>query len=128
MPAPDALTGRTGAQTSRLPMSGRIESRMGGAVAAGHPLPLPFAGQTAYIVPVGRAIIMTPKRFNEAIEIVGLTKESAHLFFGVDDRLARRWLSGEFVIPRTVELLVELMVSHDLTAERVEQITRIDDE
>jgi hypothetical protein len=94
----------------------------------GHPLPLPFAGQTAYIVPVGRAIIMTPKRFNDAIEIVGLTKESAHLFFGVDDRLARRWLSGEFVIPRTVELLVELMVSHDLTAERVEQITRIDDE
>jgi len=71
---------------------------------------------------------MTPKRFNDAIEIVGLTKESAHLFFGVDDRLARRWLSGEFVIPRTVELLVELMVSHDLTAERVEQITRIDDE
>ena len=111
-------------------VAGRIESThgrgYGGAPLA--PIPLPFAGQTAYIVPVGRAIIMTPKRFNEAIEIVGLTKESAHLFFGVDDRLARRWLSGEFVIPRTVELLVELMVSHDLTAERVEQITRIDDE
>jgi hypothetical protein len=34
----------------------------------------------------------------------------------------------ELVIPRTVELLVELMVSYDLTAERVEQTTRINDE
>jgi hypothetical protein len=71
---------------------------------------------------------LTPDRFREAIETVGLTKESAHLFFGVNDGLVRQWMSGELVIPRTVELLVELMVSHDLTAERVEQITRIDDE
>jgi hypothetical protein len=101
-------------------------ARTGGAVTGADPISLPFAGQTAYVVRVGGAFIMTPKRFKEAIEIVGLTKESAHLFFGVNDKLVGRWMSGELVIPRTVELLVELMVSYDLTAERVEQITRID--
>jgi hypothetical protein len=65
---------------------------------------------------------MTPERFRETIEAIGLTKTSAHLFFGVNDRLVRRWMSGEYEIPRAVELLVELMITVGITAEQVEQI------
>jgi hypothetical protein len=71
---------------------------------------------------------MTPERFREAIETVGLTPLSAHLFFGVNDRLVRRWMSGEYDIPRTVELLLELMLSFGITAERIEQITGNDND
>jgi hypothetical protein len=71
---------------------------------------------------------VTPERFKEAIETVGLTPLSAHLFFGVNDRLVRRWLSGEYDIPRAVELLLELMLSLGMTAEEVGQIAGNDND
>jgi hypothetical protein len=71
---------------------------------------------------------LTPERFKEAIETVGLTPLSAHLFFGVNDRLVRRWLSGEYDIPRAVEVLIELMIALGVTAEQVEQITGNDND
>jgi hypothetical protein len=70
---------------------------------------------------------MTPERFHEAIKTVGLTKESAHSFLRVDNRVIKRWWSGQYDIPHSVELLLEMMVALGLTAERVNKITRIDD-
>ena len=53
---------------------------------------------------------LTPERFHEAIKTIGLTKELAHLFLGVDNRVINRWWSGQD-IPRSVELLLELMIA-----------------
>ena len=63
---------------------------------------------------------LTPERFHRAIETIGLTKESARSFLGVDNRAINRWWSGQD-IPRSVELLLELMIALGLTAERVLQ-------
>ena len=63
---------------------------------------------------------LTGDRFHEAINTIGLTKESAHMFLGVDNRVINRWWSGQD-IPRSVELLLELMIALGLSAERVRQ-------
>jgi hypothetical protein len=70
---------------------------------------------------------LAPERFHEAIETIGLTKESAHSFLGVDNRMINRWWSGQYDIPHSVELLLELMIALGLKAERVEKLTRIAD-
>ena len=69
---------------------------------------------------------LTGDRFHEAIKTIGLTKDSAHLFLGVDNRVINRWWSGHD-IPRSVELLLELMIALGLSAERVDKLTRIAD-
>ena len=69
---------------------------------------------------------LTGDRFHEAINTIGLTKESAHMFLGVDNRVINRWWSGQD-IPRSVELLLELMIALGLSAERVDKLTRIAD-
>ena len=67
---------------------------------------------------------LSGERFYEAIKTIGLTKESAHMFLGVDNRVINRWWSGQD-IPRSVELLLELMIALGLSAERVNKLTRI---
>ena len=54
--------------------------------------------------------------YRTAIAEVGLTPTSAARFFRVNERLARRWASGDLPIPYSVELSLNLMIRLKLTA------------
>jgi len=59
---------------------------------------------------------MTPKRYSETIEKLGLTQVAAGHFLGISDRQSRRYIAGDREIPRDIELLLDLMVRLKLTA------------
>ena len=60
--------------------------------------------------------VMTKDDYRAAIAAIGLTPTSAARFFRVNERLARRWASGELPIPYSVELSLRLMIQLELTA------------
>jgi hypothetical protein len=53
---------------------------------------------------------MTPERYAQVIDKLGLSQVKAAKFLGHDPRTSRRWISGDLVIPKAVAMLLELMV------------------
>jgi pyocin large subunit-like protein len=53
---------------------------------------------------------MSPSEFRAALAALGLPVVGAARVFGVNQRTAQRWASGEQEVPRAVELALTLMV------------------
>lgn len=56
---------------------------------------------------------MTPERFKYITVHYNFRHDGVSRFFGVNERTARRWASGEMPIPRYIGLLLELMIRTD---------------
>ena len=54
-----------------------------------------------------------------AIERLGLSQEGLGRFLGVQGRSVRRWISGEWPVPKPVALLLRLMVRLDIMPDDV---------
>ena len=65
---------------------------------------------------------MTPQRYAQLIEKLGLSQVKAAEFLGYDPRTSRRWISGDLVIPKVVARLLELMVRTKVKPEQVEKL------
>jgi hypothetical protein len=57
---------------------------------------------------------MTPTQYATAIERLGLTQVGAARFFGVGDRTSRRWISGEYDVPRAVAYCLNMMIKYNV--------------
>jgi len=53
---------------------------------------------------------MSAKRFEEAIELLNLNQTQAGKFLGINGRTSRRYIAGDLLIPKSVAMLLELMV------------------
>jgi transcriptional regulator with XRE-family HTH domain len=53
---------------------------------------------------------MTPAAFRTALESLGLTPAEASRLLGVQNSTIWRWMKGDRPIPKTVELVLELMI------------------
>lgn len=53
---------------------------------------------------------MTGPHLQTALDKLGLTQMGFSRFVGVGGRTVRGWISGEYHVPKTVALLVNLMV------------------
>jgi hypothetical protein len=53
---------------------------------------------------------MTADQFRDALETLRLPVTGAARLFGVNQRTAQRWASGEQDVPRAVEIALGLMV------------------
>lgn len=53
---------------------------------------------------------MTGAQFHIALNKIGLSQMAFSRFIGVGGRTVRSWISDEFPVPKTVALLVNLMV------------------
>ncbi len=62
---------------------------------------------------------MTPKQYREALDRVGLSQVGAAHFFFVNQRTSRRWASGEQPVPRTIEIILWLMMKFKVRWEDV---------
>ena len=62
---------------------------------------------------------MTPLQLRSAIERLGLSQEGLGRFLGVQGRSVRRWISGEWPVPKPVAKLLRLMVKLDITPDDV---------
>jgi transcriptional regulator with XRE-family HTH domain len=58
---------------------------------------------------------MSPKAFERAIRMLGISKSAAGRFFGVSESTLRRYLAGTADIPPSVVLLMRLMLALELT-------------
>lgn len=57
---------------------------------------------------------MSPKAFERAIHMLGVSKSAAGRFLGVSESTLRRYLAGTADIPTSVVLLMRLMIELDL--------------
>ncbi len=62
---------------------------------------------------------MTSHEYRDAIARLGLSQVKAGELLVCNPRTSRRWASGESPVPRSVALLLQLMVRHNLTADDV---------
>ena len=62
---------------------------------------------------------MTPTQYREAIARLGLTQVAAGEFLIGNPRTSRRWASGESPVPKSVAMLLGLMVRLGLSADDV---------
>ena len=65
---------------------------------------------------------MTPADFRYALAEAGLTQNAAGDFFGVDDRLPRRWATGKMRVPIVVSALLYLMIEYGISPDEIRQI------
>jgi hypothetical protein len=65
---------------------------------------------------------VTPERYAQVIEKLGLSQVKAAEFLGCDPRTSRRWISGDLIIPKAVALLLELMVKTKTSPGTVEKL------
>ena len=68
---------------------------------------------------------MTPQEYRAAITELRLTQVAAGRFLGVTPRHSRRWVAGDHPIPKSVDLLLRLMLHFRFFPEEVETYTRI---
>lgn len=50
---------------------------------------------------------MTPKQLSKLLSDAGLSQRGAALLIGINERTMRRYVAGDLVIPRTVELALK---------------------
>ncbi len=62
---------------------------------------------------------MTPQQYRDAIARLGLTQVAAGEFLIGNPRTSRRWASGESPVPRSVALLLRLMIEHNIKPDDV---------
>jgi hypothetical protein len=62
---------------------------------------------------------MTKEQYREAIARLGLTQVAAGEFLIGNPRTSRRWAAGHSPVPRSVAMLLRLMIKHELSAEDV---------
>lgn len=79
-------------------------------------------GLASYRLP-GHAGRMTDEEFRDALEDLGMTQIDASRFLCIGERTSRRWASGEIEVPRSVELLLKLMLAYELSPDDVTEIS-----
>lgn len=62
---------------------------------------------------------MTPAQYRDAIARLGMSQVRAGEFLIGNPRTSRRWASGDSPVPRSVALLLRLMIKMELTPEDV---------
>jgi hypothetical protein len=67
---------------------------------------------------------VTSDRFREYLDQFGLSQHGAARFFGVDERVARRWATGDLDIPRSVEMTFMLMDEYGLDVDDMESLMK----
>lgn len=67
---------------------------------------------------------MSPERYAQVIAKLGLSQTKAAEFLGFDPRTSRRWISGELAVPKTVAMLLELMVKLKVTPDLAENVIK----
>jgi hypothetical protein len=67
---------------------------------------------------------MSPERYAQVIAKLGLSQVKAAEFLGFDPRTSRRWISGELAVPKTVAMLLELMVKLKVTPDWAENVVK----
>lgn len=65
---------------------------------------------------------MKPKRLAYCMERLDLDQETLSKLLDCTDRTVRRWLSGAGEIPRSVALLLELMVLHEIQPHQLDAL------
>ncbi len=63
---------------------------------------------------------MTAKQFQAAIDRLGLSQVGAARLVGADPRTARRWALGERSVPKSVAIILRLMLAGKITADDIE--------
>jgi len=58
---------------------------------------------------------MTPQQYTRAIKTLGLSKNGAGRFLGISPRHSHRLAAGVYVVPRNIEILLNLMVEHKIS-------------
>jgi transcriptional regulator with XRE-family HTH domain len=61
---------------------------------------------------------MTGEQYLKAAEALGLTREQAAEFLGVNERTIRRWIAGTSPVPKSVEMLLTLTLQKKFPARR----------
>lgn len=67
---------------------------------------------------------MNGKMYRRTIERLDMTPIEASDFFGVNETSERRWANGTHAIPRSVEMLLRVMIAYDLTPDSVSALIR----
>lgn len=67
---------------------------------------------------------MTPDALRDALASLAMNQSDLAWFLDVNTRTVRRWVCGSAPIPRSVSLLLAVMVDQGLTAEEVEELAR----
>lgn len=62
---------------------------------------------------------MTSKQFRDAIAKIGLSQESAGVWFGRSERTGQRWASGDYDVPEHVARFLRLMIRLNLKPDDV---------
>ncbi len=62
---------------------------------------------------------MSPQQYRDAIAQLGMSQVRAGEFLIGNPRTSRRWASGDSPVPRSVALLLRLMIEHDIRPEDV---------
>ena len=65
---------------------------------------------------------MTPEDFREAIYQLRLKQADIARLFAVNDRSVRRWASEPGALPRTVSILLWLMLKGKITEEDIHEV------
>lgn len=58
---------------------------------------------------------MTGTQFKTALGRLGLSQAALARIVGVNDRQARRWASGDSTVPRSVELVLRLLLTKKIS-------------
>jgi len=69
---------------------------------------------------------MTGEQYKKAIDHLGMSQAGSGRFFGVHDDTPRKWISGRYPVPSTVEMLLLVMIHYSLTPENVMAIVHQD--
>jgi hypothetical protein len=67
---------------------------------------------------------MSPERYAQVIAKLDLSQVKAAEFLGFDPRTSRRWISGELAVPKTVAMLLELMVKLKVRPDWAENVIK----
>ncbi len=62
---------------------------------------------------------MSPQQYRDAIAQLGMSQVRAGEFLIGNPRTSRRWASGDSPVPRSVALLLRLMIEHDIKPDDV---------
>lgn len=65
---------------------------------------------------------MSATELRSAVETLGVSQQGLARFLGVSYRAMRSWISGENATPKTVALVVRIMVRSGITTEDVERL------
>jgi hypothetical protein len=66
---------------------------------------------------------MTPAQFRTALDRLKLSQLGAGRLFGAEsERTPRRWASGERAVPKSVAILLRLMLAGKVTTKDIESV------